>query len=200
MTEERHDDNSNPGGNEAPRSDSGVPNPDLRPGHGQLSETTTAARGESGTPPQGRNLEKEDASGTEESSPGSTEAGIAEVLAQILSVSTEQSQYWEGPLPSPQVLAQYDVETQRKIIAWNDAKILDESKRLDSIVEAEISHAKTVTGWGVLFTLVFTALAGVAGLGQGNLALAALFLGVPAMSIIATFINSARPSGRGKSR
>ncbi|EFU80170.1 hypothetical protein HMPREF0388_0864 [Mobiluncus curtisii ATCC 51333] len=84
----------------------------------------------------------------------------------------------------------YPREVQEKVVEWNDVRILDESRRADSLVQAEISHSKTVTGWGVMLTLFFTTLAGIAGIGQNNLGLAALFLGVPALSIVTTFIQS----------
>lgn len=196
MTEEHPDDNDS-----TRKPGFGVPGSDVRSGHGQLPKATGAAHGEPGTTSPERKLEAGHIANTTGLDSGTVEAEITQILAQLVGLTGEQTrEYWEGPLPSPQDFAKYTPEVQQKLLAWNDAKILDESQRLTRVVEAEIRHSNMVTRWGVLFTLVFTALAGVAGLGQGNLPLAALFLGVPAMSIIATFINSARPPKRGKTR
>lgn len=186
-----HDNDAVPEVQNEQESDNGKPgfhHSDLRSGHGNLNEPSQQLS------PERRKVEpvhlSEQTNSQRSTEPGEidSEAIIAQAVAQFLEYTTEQS--WTGPLPSPEDFVKYPREVQEKVVEWNDARILDESKRADSLVQAEISHSKTVTGWGVMLTLIFTTLAGIAGIGQNNLGLAALFLGVPALSIVTTFIQS----------
>jgi len=45
---------------------------------------------------------------------------------------------WEGMLPDPVSFSQYPDFAQKQMIAWNDARIIDESKRLDKVYDAFI--------------------------------------------------------------
>lgn len=82
------------------------------------------------------------------------------------------------------------------MVAWNDARILDESKQLDKLTDAQIDNSKKLTGWAVFLTILFTIMAAIAGFKYENTVLAALFLGVPALSTVVSMINSARIGGK----
>lgn len=45
---------------------------------------------------------------------------------------------WSGLLPPPSEYNEYDIETRENIRAWNDAQIIDASRRSDKIADAEI--------------------------------------------------------------
>ena len=49
---------------------------------------------------------------------------------------------WSGLLPDPESFLAYPPEVQQSMVSWNDAKIVDESKRLDKLVDASIEEAK----------------------------------------------------------
>jgi hypothetical protein len=186
-----HDNDAVPEVQHEKESDNGKPgfhHSDLRSGHGILNEPSQQLSPERRKVEPVRLSEQTNSQRSTESGESNSEAIIAQSLAQFLEFTTEQS--WTGPLPSPEDFVKYPREVQEKVVEWNDVRILDESRRADSLVQAEISHSKTVTGWGVMLTLFFTTLAGIAGIGQNNLGLAALFLGVPALSIVTTFIQS----------
>lgn len=186
-----HDNDAVPEVQNEKESDNGKPgfhHSDLRSGHGILNGPSQQLSPERRKVKPVRLSEQTNSQRSTESGESNSEAIIAQALAQFLEFTTEQS--WTGPLPSPEDFVKYPREVQEKVVEWNDVRILDESKRADSLVQAEISHSKTVTGWGVMLTFIFTTLAGIAGIGQNNLGLAALFLGVPALSIVTPFIQS----------
>lgn len=117
----------------------------------------------------------------------------SEALIQFLG---SENYSWHGLLPPPEHFKQYSPQVQGKMVAWNDARILDESKRLDKLTDAQIANSKNLTGWAVLLTVLFTLLAAIAGFMYENTVLAALFLGVPALSTVVSMINSARIGGK----
>lgn len=117
----------------------------------------------------------------------------SEALIQFLG---SENYSWHGLLPPPEHFKQYSPQVQGKMVAWNDARILDESKRLDKLTDAQIANSKNLTGWAVLLTVLFTILAAIAGFKYENTVLAALFLGVPALSTVVSMINSARIGGK----
>ena len=47
---------------------------------------------------------------------------------------------WSGLLPDPDSFSKYPQHVQDSMVAWNNAKILDESKRLDKLVDAGIKQ------------------------------------------------------------
>lgn len=49
---------------------------------------------------------------------------------------------WSGLLPDPDSFDAYPEWVQRRMTDWNDAKIIDESKRLDKITDAAIANIK----------------------------------------------------------
>lgn len=116
-----------------------------------------------------------------------------ETLIQLLA---SENYSWHGLLPPPEDFKQYSPQVQGQMVAWNDARILDESKRLDKLTDAQIANSKNLTGWAVLLTILFTIMAAIAGFKYENTVLAALFLGVPALSTVVSMINSARIGGK----
>ncbi|WP_071129772.1 hypothetical protein [Varibaculum massiliense] len=116
-----------------------------------------------------------------------------ETLIQLLA---SENYSWRGLLPPPEHFKQYSPQVQGKMVAWNDARILDESKRLDKLTDAQIENSKNLTGWAVFLTILFTIMAAIAGFKYENTVLAALFLGVPALSTVVSMINSARIGGK----
>ena len=54
----------------------------------------------------------------------------------------QRAEEWSGLLPDPDSFARYPRFVQEKMIAWNDAQILDESSRSDRLTLAAISQAK----------------------------------------------------------
>lgn len=117
----------------------------------------------------------------------------SEALIQFLG---SENYSWHGLLPPPEHFKQYSPQFQGKMVAWNDARILDESKRLDKLTDAQIANSKNLTSWAVLLTVLFTILTAIAGFVYENTVLAALFLGVPALSTVVSMINSARIGGK----
>lgn len=49
---------------------------------------------------------------------------------------------WSGMLPPPDEFKSYPEWVQEKMVAWNDAQTIDESKRLDQLVEAKVKDSR----------------------------------------------------------
>ena len=79
-------------------------------------------------------------------------AGKREEVLEELAVRVEQE--WSGLLPDPDSFVKYPKHVQDHMIAWNDAQILDESKRNDDLVAAFISDKK----WGQVPSFVINTL------------------------------------------
>ena len=58
-------------------------------------------------------------------------------------VSILSSSSWSGILPPPASFAQYPEYAQKQMVAWNDAEILDESKRRDRQLAIDERYAKS---------------------------------------------------------
>ena len=106
---------------------------------------------------------------------------VKEYLAEAMLV-----QGWSGLLPDPDSFNRYDKSVQDKMVAWNDAKILDESKRLDKIVEATIEQSRKQMKYTLLLNVFFASLSFVAFVMTGS-ALSFSFLAVPGISIVVNF-------------
>lgn len=52
------------------------------------------------------------------------------------------SKSWSGLLPDPASFGEYPEWVQHKMTDWNDARIIDESKRLDKMTDAAISNIR----------------------------------------------------------
>lgn len=71
----------------------------------------------------------------------------------LVGLSTRQ---WVGLLPSPDQFMQYPEDVRKQMVAWNDAQIIDSSKRDDRLTE---SFTKSVTRnqwFSFLINIVFT--------------------------------------------
>lgn len=71
---------------------------------------------------------------------GGIEKGEAEeaIAAALCKVGISSS--WSGLLPRPEDFVKYPQSVQDKMVAWNDAQILNESARNDKLVSAEIKQ------------------------------------------------------------
>ena len=97
-------------------------------------------------------------------------------------VAIENQLGWAGLLPDPDSFAKYPEYVQRSMVAWNDAQILDDSKRMDRLVD---TAAKTVSREGVftfVLNLVFALLAFAGFLITGSMASYGM-LAIPGISI-----------------
>lgn len=63
---------------------------------------------------------------------------------------------WSGLLPDPDSFGAFPKEVQDKMIEWNDAKILDESRRLDRIVDELVLNSKRDSWFSFILNLVFS--------------------------------------------
>ncbi|MEG2934118.1 MAG: hypothetical protein RR842_11095 [Gordonibacter sp.] len=79
---------------------------------------------------------------------------LRELIAEAMITRT-----WSGLLPDPASFEKYPEWVQHKMTDWNDAKIIDESKRLDKIAEAAIADIKleTVLTFAINAIFAFTA-------------------------------------------
>lgn len=109
----------------------------------------------------------------------------------LLALQISGSSSWSGLLPRPETFKEYPERVQEKMIAWNDAQILDESKRSDKLTNAFVSQKK----WGQILTftlnLVFVAFAFIAFMITLNPA-AFGFLAVPGITIAVNVIRERR--------
>lgn len=75
-----------------------------------------------------------------------------EIVAALSEVGITSS--WSGLLPHPEQFSKYEKEVQRKMLDWNDAMILDESKRQDKIVDAEIKQSRLSSFLNFIFNTI----------------------------------------------
>lgn len=77
-----------------------------------------------------------------------------EIIAEALLIKG-----WSGLLPDPDSFDRYRPDVQDHMLAWNDAKILDESKRLDKLVDANIAQTRRDGTMSFIVNLSFAAIA-----------------------------------------
>lgn len=123
-----------------------------------------------------------------ESVPEPVRAAVAAVIAQAIS----HSESWSGLLPRPDSFQKYPEHVQERMMRWNDSFTSDESKRQDKLVDAEIEQARKGPNRALLIVLVGMALAAWAGIGQGNIALAGIFMGAPVLMFAVNLIQTTR--------
>ena len=90
---------------------------------------------------------------------------------------------WSGLLPDPDSFSKYPQHVQDSMVAWNNAKIIDESKRLDKLVDAGIKQVNRENvfsfilnaGFAIISLIAFVATRDPASFG---------FLAVPGISIV----------------
>lgn len=92
-------------------------------------------------------------------------------------------QGWSGLLPDPDSFSKYPQDVQDSMVAWNNAKILDESKRLDKLVDAGIKQVSRENIFSFILNLGFAILSAVTFILTGNL-VSFGFLAIPSVSIV----------------
>lgn len=104
---------------------------------------------------------------------------------------------WQGMLPDPSSFAQYPEYAQRQMVAWNDTKLADESKRLDRIADAAISQANRGQWLSFALNAVFAVASFVAFILTGDAA-AFGFLAIPGISVVFNIVkdNKSEKDGR----
>lgn len=91
---------------------------------------------------------------------------------------------WSGLLPDPDSFGKYPEHVQDSMVAWNDAKIIDESKRQDKLVEAEIRQGRNGQIASTAIMILALLLAAIVGIVTGNAVMSGAFLVLPFATII----------------
>lgn len=73
---------------------------------------------------------------------------IVEDRESIERLLFQKAESWSGILPDPDSFAKYPDYVQKRMVEWNDAQIIDESRRNDRIVDAAIRQTK----WGQILS------------------------------------------------
>ncbi|MEC4273425.1 hypothetical protein VJ923_09680 [Adlercreutzia sp. R25] len=107
---------------------------------------------------------------------------VEELRAIISSEVIARGEHWVGLLPDPDSFNKYPEFAQHQMVAWNDASIIDASKREDKLVDAAIRQAKVGQGLSFVLNLVFTVLSFAGFVVTGNLASFG-FMSVPVISV-----------------
>jgi hypothetical protein len=176
---------------------------ELEPGGGSGTDApgTHHGRGAREDGPAVRDVE---GGGAEDVSDPASPAGnleAAQVDGELLDeVDLEQvlltlQKHWSGMLPEPEVFAQYPPEVQKRMMRWNDAWTIDESRRQDLIVDASVTTSKRGQVMAVSLCSVLVLLAFVLFL-RGNNVGGGLMLGAPVMVFLGVLVKSALPNGR----
>lgn len=103
---------------------------------------------------------------------------IREYLAESMLVKG-----WSGLLPDPDSFKKYPEHVQDSMVAWNDAKIIDESKRLDKLVEASIRETSKENTFSFILNAGFALISMVVFLATKE-PMSFGFLAVPGISIV----------------
>lgn len=90
---------------------------------------------------------------------------------------------WSGLLPDPDSFKKYPEHVQDSMVAWNDAKIIDESKRLDKLVEASIRETSKENTFSFILNAGFALISMVVFLATKE-PMSFSFLAVPGISIV----------------
>lgn len=95
-----------------------------------------------------------------------------------------------GPLPPPEILAEYPVETQERILRMAEAGSTDESKRRDQLVGSSTKVAER--SQPITLVMYFGALLFAAGTYWAfqNIALSLAFLSVPVFKVIGATVTA----------
>ena len=99
---------------------------------------------------------------------------------------------WQGLLPPPEQFAKYPGDVQHKIVEWNDAMIVDTSRRANLLAKAEVRN-KTRSHWlNFIVNVLFISGSLVSFIATGNPA-ALGFLAIPGITVA---VNVYRSRGR----
>lgn len=96
---------------------------------------------------------------------------------------------WSGELPAPESFLKYPEYAQRAMVSWNDARTIEESKRLDRIVDASIKSVTREQWLTFALNFVFSVLTFAAFVTTGSW-VSFGFMAVPAITIAVNFKNS----------
>lgn len=98
---------------------------------------------------------------------------------------------WSGELPHPEVFAAYPEYVQRAMVEWNNARVIDESKRLDRIVDAAVVDGRRRAWITFLISSVSMIASSIAFVITGSV-LALSPLSVPTVTIAVNIAKSIR--------
>lgn len=119
----------------------------------------------------------------------------AEEVAKLLQRQSFRLEHYEGPLPHPDILHQYDEEERALILDAYRAATVGESARLDRIVEGDISASKSA-GRREAFKIMCSTATNLAVMGLSIWAFVAtgnpLSLALPAASVIGSIVVTVR--------
>lgn len=118
---------------------------------------------------------------------------IPEEELGILFAQLEQSQItqWQGELPDPDSYNKYPDFAQHAMVDWNNARTVDESKRLTMLAES-IKKGVVRDQWLSFALNVSFALMSFAALLATGSALSFGFLAIPAVSVAVNIVNDKR--------
>lgn len=121
------------------------------------------------------------------------EAIPRETLVEALEIiGLEQtSTQWSGILPDPDSFKQYPPDVQKAMVAWNDAQIIDASKRLDKFADAAIKNVRLETVLTFILNFGFASGSFAAFIITGNLWSYGL-LAIPGITIAVNLISNRR--------
>lgn len=124
--------------------------------------------------------------------PAGTDARSVESIPRQVRVEAGLlSTSWLGTLPPPEIFERYAPDVRERMMRWNDSRTIDEAECLKILTHSKVKNSRAAMRYSALFTGAFLACAAVAGFVFRDTGLAALFLGVPVLSIVVTFIRSA---------
>lgn len=120
-----------------------------------------------------------------------------EIVTHAISTIAMGSSY-SGALPPAPMFNEYDERTQERMMRWNDAFTVDESRRQDRLVEAEIEQARKGPARSMTITILSMALAAVSVFVFENTVAAGIFLSAPILMYAGTLVRDlASRSSRG---
>ncbi|EFM46080.1 hypothetical protein [Mobiluncus mulieris] len=192
MTEVNRDDNQNPG--KHPEADKRQDDAILHDsGAGSVGHFRDIAQPETIHPGRSPEAAPGEHSPRDSSAITPAEAGILEEAQESFErygVVIGYDQSWKGLLPPPQIFAEYPPEVQERILSWYDSDTVDESRRLDAETKADVRIAYLGLFLGALLIAGIFVMAGISAFVFHSVALTALFLGIPALTIVTTFLKT----------
>ena len=70
-------------------------------------------------------------------------------------LTAAQSSEWSGLLPPPSEYNRYPEDARRKMLEWNDAQILDASRRNDGLARGEIAQGRREQWFSFILNIAF---------------------------------------------
>ena len=93
-----------------------------------------------------------------------------------------QTREWQGLLPPPNDYNRYPEDAKKRMLAWNDAQIVDGAKRNDKLANAEIKQGAREQWLSFILNALFISAAFFAFVITGNAA-SLSFLAVPGVTV-----------------